>query len=252
MLCSFSVLRRTNAISSGENSAERHQQQRIAPVEEQRQRHQDEKRDEAREMLAEEREPHPPQRIGAGDHHLHQPAGMRAGVIAQRQLQDVLEIVGPHRLAVAMREPVGVQRDDRADDDDEEAESDPGADQRQQHAPVQLPRAALGIRQRIDDAAEQDRFHESGGGQRHTGQRERPAESGLGPEQFEHAHIKPKKFHGEAGTTTLGTRTLSQYRAAATIPPKCWPGDEPSKKSTRERIPLSFDGIPPLRSNLQC
>ena len=72
---------------------------------------------------------------------------MGAGVIAERQLQDVLEIVGPHLLAVAMREPVGVQRDQRAADDDEQAEGDPGADQRQEVDPATVARAALRVRQ---------------------------------------------------------------------------------------------------------
>ena len=143
---------------------------------------------------------------------------MGAGVIAQRQLQDVLEIVRAHHLGVAVGEPVGVQRDHGAGDDDEEAEPDPGADQRKQHAVVQLPRAALRIRERIDDAAEQDGLHEGRGGQRHPGQRQRPAEPGLGPEQFEHPQVNPKKFH-DADTTTPGARTLTQYlRVATTLP----------------------------------
>ena len=95
---------------------------------------------------------------------------------------------------MAVREPVGVQRDDRAGDDDEEAEADPGADQRHQHVPVELPRAALRIGQRIDDAAEQDRLDEGRGGQRHAGERQRPAEPGLGPEQFEHPNDKAEEI----------------------------------------------------------
>ncbi len=36
---------------------------------------------------------------------------MRAGVEGQRQLHDVLEIIRQHRLTLAVRQPVGVQRD---------------------------------------------------------------------------------------------------------------------------------------------
>ena len=85
--------------------------------------------------------PQPPQRIGAGEHDLHQPAGMGAAVEAERQLQDVLEIVGHHRVPAAVRQPVGVQRDQRAAGDGEQAEARP------------RPRAALSGRSRPDAAA---------------------------------------------------------------------------------------------------
>ena len=32
---------------------------------------------------------------------------MRAGVVGERQLQDVLEEIGQHQIAAAVREPVG-------------------------------------------------------------------------------------------------------------------------------------------------
>ena len=81
-------------------------------------------------MLAEKSEPQPPQRIGAVQHHLHQPAGMGAGVKGQRQLHDVLEIIGQHRLALAVRQLVGMQRNGRAAHDGEQAERDPCRQQR--------------------------------------------------------------------------------------------------------------------------
>src|SRR3569833_471733 len=48
-------------------------------------------------------------RVGAAQQHLHQAAGVNAAVKAQWQLQDVLEIAGHHRVAAAMRQPVGMQ-----------------------------------------------------------------------------------------------------------------------------------------------
>ena len=59
---------------------------------------------------------------------------MHAGVIGQRQLQDVIEVVGQDRLALAVRQPVGVQGDERAADDGEQAEPDPGPEQRPDRA----------------------------------------------------------------------------------------------------------------------
>ena len=54
---------------------------------------------------------------------------MGAAVEAERQLQDVLEIVGHHRVAAAVRQPVGVQRDQRAAGDGEQPEAHPAAEQ---------------------------------------------------------------------------------------------------------------------------
>ena len=39
---------------------------------------------------------------------------MDAAVKGERQLQHVLEIIGQHRQAAAMRQPVGIERDQRA------------------------------------------------------------------------------------------------------------------------------------------
>ena len=85
---------------------------------------------------------------------------MRAGVVAQRQLQHVLEEHRAHHLVLAVRQAVGMERHKRAADDDEEAESDPGTDQQHQIPPSDLRDARLGIRECIDDAAEQNRLDE--------------------------------------------------------------------------------------------
>ena len=62
--------------------------------------------------------------------------------------------------------------------------------------PSHLRDARLGIRERIDDAAEQDRLHEHCRGERQIGEREHPAQTGLAPEQSEYADVKTKQFHG--------------------------------------------------------
>jgi hypothetical protein len=51
---------------------------------------------------------------------------MGAGMERHRQLHDVFEIVRQHRLALAVREPVGLQRDPGAAGNGEQAERDPG------------------------------------------------------------------------------------------------------------------------------
>ena len=49
--------------------------------------------------------------------------------------------------------------------------------------------ARAGVRQRIDDAAEQDGLGELGSGERQIAQPEQPAEAGLGAEQCQHARV---------------------------------------------------------------
>jgi len=91
-----------------EDDAEEDQEEREAPVEEERHRQEHEERHEGRQVLAEEGQPEPPDRVGAGQHHLQEPAGVRAAVVTQRQLQDVLEVVGEHRVPAAVRGEITV------------------------------------------------------------------------------------------------------------------------------------------------
>ena len=58
-------------------------------------------------MLAEKRNPQPPQRVGSGEHDLQLPARMRAGMVGQRQLQHVLEEIRENEIAAAMRQAIG-------------------------------------------------------------------------------------------------------------------------------------------------
>ena len=75
------------------------------------------------------------------------------------------------------------------------AQADPGAEQEQQPAPIQVSSARLAVGQGVDDAAEQNGFHEQRGGKREVGDGQNPAEARLGPKHSEHAHIKADKFH---------------------------------------------------------
>jgi len=60
---------------------------------------------------------------------------MRLAMEYQRQLQHMVEKIGQHRLAAAMCETVGIERDGYAHHDGEEAEADPGGDQLAQVGP---------------------------------------------------------------------------------------------------------------------
>ena len=79
-------------------------------------------------------------------------------VEGQRQVEHVLEVASHRGEPVAVGEPVGVQGDEHARRDGEEAEADPGEDQRQHRAHGIA--AALEVRQVVDDPAHQQRFRE--------------------------------------------------------------------------------------------
>jgi hypothetical protein len=158
-----------------------------------------------------ERQPERPQRARPGEHHLHQPTGMRAGVVAQRQLQDVFEEHRAHHLILPVRQAVGMQRHERAAHDDEKAKCHPGADQQHQLPPGNLRDARLGTGERIHDAAEQDGFDEHRRGERQIGDCQHPAQTRLASEQFEHAEVKAEVFHTAGGKT----RTLCMERFIA-------------------------------------
>ena len=178
----------------GEHYAQREQDDRQPPVDVERERQQHHQRQDRGKMLAEESEPEPPQRVGAVQHHLHQPPGMGAGVEGQRQLHDVLEIVGQHRLALAVRQLVGIERDERAARDGEQAERHPGAQQR----PGRIRGQRAGLRlagEHVDDLAEQHRLGELRAGQQQIGEGQNPAQPRLLAEQLEHAGVKAQHGH---------------------------------------------------------
>ena len=164
MTRTVSAVKATQSASNGSASRQFKHQRR-------RQQHDDE--DERGKMLAEERHPQPPQRVGAGEHDFQLPARMRAGVVGQRQLQDVLEEIGQHKIAAPVREPVGEPCHQRGGDDDEQAEADPCADERREHARGRPNAGRKRAGQRIDDMAEQHRLDELRHRQRDIGDRKR-------------------------------------------------------------------------------
>ena len=102
-------------------------------------------------------------------------------------MQHVFEIVGQDRLTPLVRELVGIKRNERAAHDEEQAEPDPGCDERGEPRPIERATATLCAGERIDDAAEQDRLGQRRRGKRYIGEREQPAERSLWPKQAEHA-----------------------------------------------------------------
>ena len=60
---------------------------------------------------------------------------MRGTVEAQRKPENMLEEFRKHRLPAPMGKPVGVKRDERAANNHEKTEANPGCDQRQEASP---------------------------------------------------------------------------------------------------------------------
>ena len=187
----------------GEHHAQHEQQDRQPPVDVKRQRQQHHQRQDGGKVLAEEGEPKPPQRVGAVQHHLHQPAGMGAGVESQRQLHDVFEIIGQHRLALAVRQLVGVERDNGAAADGEQAERHPGRQQRPGR--VRGQRAGLWLaREHVDNLAEQHRLGELRAGQQQIGEGQNPTQPRLLAEQLEDAGVKAQHGHSDKDSGASG------------------------------------------------
>ena len=201
-------MRTTKRRQRGEDDAEHEQQDREPPVEVERQRQQHHQRQDRGKVLAEEAEPQPPQRVGAVEHHLHQPARMGAGVEGQRQLQDVLEIVGQHRLALAVREPVGMQRDQRAAADGEQPERRPRPPAAARPSWRARCRGLAG--EHVDDAAEQHGLGELRGGQQQIGDRQHPAQPRLLAEQFENAGVEAEGW-ACGRRNSGGSRPMSRH-----------------------------------------
>ena len=134
---------------------------------------------------------------------------MGAGMEGQRQLHDVLEIVGQHRLALAVGEAVGVQRHHGAAADREQAERRPGREQ--WPGRDRGERAGGGLAgEHVDDAAEQHRLGELRGREQEIGAGQHPAEPRFLAEQFEDADVETKQGH--TGNLKQGSRAENQRR----------------------------------------
>ena len=83
-------------------------------------------------------------------------------------------------------------------DDNEQAETDPGADQRRQRPRRRRDACRQRSGQRIDDAAEQHRLDELRAGERDIGQRQRQRQSRDRAQQAENAEIDADEGHDDS------------------------------------------------------
>ena len=116
-----------------------------------------------------------------------------------------------------MREPVGIEREQNAGEDREQAERDPGGEQpdevaHRRHAPDRLR-----AHQRVDDAAKKNGFRELRAGERDVGAGEHDAKAFLAAEKREHAGIDLEEGHG-ANRRPVWRRNVAGSRRRAIGP----------------------------------
>ena len=120
---------------------------------------------------------------------------MGSGVVGEREMQDVLKIFGDDAEPPAMREPIGVQRQQHARGDTEEAKTAPCRKQRQKILQRRRPVPGLRADQGVDDPPEQHRLRELRGRERDIGKRKHHAQPPFGAEHRENAGIEAKERH---------------------------------------------------------
>ena len=155
---------------------QRRQDQRHLGVHVDSGRHQHQQAHERDELLAQEGQPVPEQRVGAGQDGAHYRARPLLGVIADRQDDGVLERLPQCRQAPAMREPVGRHRHDHAGDDADQAQHRPQSDDRE---------GSLSERQGVDHPRQQHLLGDRHDAERDAGQHD---QQGLPPLDHEHRH----------------------------------------------------------------
>ena len=111
---------------------------------------------------------------------------------AHRQVEHVLEEERGHVEAAAMGQPVSVQGDEDGRDDREQAEDDPGAEQRQD---VGEPGRGDALREPVDDPPEQHGFGELRAGDHDVGDRQNAGKDGLRTQQADDAQVDSQARH---------------------------------------------------------
>jgi hypothetical protein len=144
-------------------------------------RHQHGDADGGGQLLAQKRQPAPEQRIGAGENGAHDGPRALLRMVADRQDDGPFEGDAERRQPATVRQPVGDDGHRDAGDDAEQAQRRPQADDWQRTSP---------LRQRVDDAAEQDRLGQLYQGNGNTSQRHARGERALDGQQGERAHIQ--------------------------------------------------------------
>ena len=119
---------------------------------------------------------------------------MLDAVKGERQLQNMLEIAGEHRLPAAVGKTIGIERNERAAQHGEDSKPRPGDQQQRQDRPIGRRVAGLCAGERIDNPTEQHRLGELRRSERRVTGRQQPTEPALGSQKPEHASIEAKEI----------------------------------------------------------
>ena len=172
-----------------------HQHQGEPPVEEQGHGQQHQHGDQCRQVLPEHGQPQPEELVPALQHDLQQPAGVGAAMIGQVQLQHVFEELRADMVALAVGQPVGVQRHQDAGDDAPHPHRRPQTENLHAVPEGRLGPARGGLGEQVDGLAEQDGVQEGHGRQSQVGEGKAERQPAHGLEQAEHPAVDFQKTH---------------------------------------------------------
>jgi hypothetical protein len=146
-------------------------------------------------MLAEEGQPDAAEAERAVGHHFQRAIRMGLRVESEREIQHMLEEGRHHGETAPMRQAVGMERDEHAGADIEEAETDPEPQWQRDLRPAGLAAGALRARKRIHDMPEQDRLGELPGREAEIDDGEDESKAALGAQQRESARVERDDIH---------------------------------------------------------
>jgi hypothetical protein len=179
----------------GDGQDQEDEQRPEPPVQEQGERQEDEQRHEGREVLAQERQPHPEQRVGAMPHDLELAARVHRAVERVRQLQHVLEIPAHGSEPAPLRHAVGVERHQDAGADAGPADQAPQHEQEHDLPPGLAGRARVAAGEGVDDSAEQQGAEKAGRREGRVGQDQGDRKLPLRRQQRHDAAVESQDAH---------------------------------------------------------
>ena len=205
---------------AGDRDDQQHHQGAEPPVQEQRERQQHEQRDEGREVLAQERQPHPKQRVGALPHDLE--LAPRMGGRRGRRAAAAGRVRG-----TGSSPPAGGAGQRRSACSATRMPAPMLPMPIRPHEPsssriccqVSWRGRAAAAGERVDDAAEQQGAEEGGCSEGRVGQDQRDRKAPLRSEQDHHATVQPPETHLQnERSVPISIARFAQFPQASCVP----------------------------------
>ena len=174
-----------------------------------------------RELVPEEAQPDREHSVRARNHDLDEASGMGVAMKRQRQIQD-MRVEPPHDVqAVAMRHPLALQRDRHGGEDAGDADRDPDQQQMDRLLPHHRPRHRIRVRQKLDDAPEQQGIQKTQCRGREIRETEQDRGTPVLAQDREYPAVNPQKAHGSfrKSFTSGGRMTAKGFARQPRFPP---------------------------------